>query len=74
MTNAWTDTLTTEQLEAYYTLTAKIDPAFAARDRKFWETRSYDQCNSLMFGAWQANNSDMYLMARSYRARSKTNN
>jgi hypothetical protein len=68
MTNAWIDILTAAQLAADYAFTAKLDPRFAASDRKFWETRTVGQLQSLKSDAWYCNESHIYQKARSYLA------
>ena len=56
------------EIEAYHTLTAGIDPAFATGERAFYETRTAGQLRALMHQAWLCNQGDAYLLARSYLA------
>lgn len=64
----WTCTLTADELEAHYTLTASIDPSFAKRERTFWESRTEGQLRALAAQAWNTNDSDQYQIARTYLA------
>jgi len=66
MTNRWNQTLTTEQLDAYYAQTYALDARFGAAERKFWETRTVAQLETLKAGAWNACEGDTYQLARSY--------
>lgn len=64
----WTDILSAEQIAAYHARTAELDRGFAARDKAFWEGRTAAQLSSLRAGAWDANDSTTYQLARSYIA------
>lgn len=66
--NLWTETLDASGLAAHYAVTAKLDPRFAREEREFYETRSAAQLRALAAGAWNANNSTGYMLARSYLA------
>lgn len=66
MTTPWTHILTAAELEAYYALAAKIDPSHAARRRAFYESRTRVELDTLAYGAWMANDSDGYQMAKTY--------
>jgi hypothetical protein len=65
-TSPWNSTLTAAQLEIFYAVKAKLDPAFARRDRAFWNTRTKSQLKSLKAGAWEANDATVYQMANTY--------
>lgn len=65
----WNTILTKDQIEADLALTAKLDPHHAAESRKFWESQSAIRLSCLASGAWQANDRDTYVKARSYLAR-----
>lgn len=64
----WKDILTLAQIAVHHALNASIDPAFAARNRAFYESRTLSQLRALSDGAWAANDSTIYQMARSYAA------
>lgn len=64
----WNHIFTKAELEARYALTQRLDPAFAARERAFWESCPAHRLASLAAGAWTANDRDTYQMARSYAA------
>jgi hypothetical protein len=64
----WTDILTAEELETKYAATAKLDAAFAARSKAFWEIQSVAALRGLRAGAWTANDAEGYRMASSYLA------
>lgn len=64
----WTDILSADQIAALYALTATLDARFAASEREFWESRTAAELRSLKAGAWDANDSTTYQMARSYLA------
>jgi hypothetical protein len=66
--NPWTNILTAEQIEASHAATAKLDPAFARRDRDFYRARTANELRSLAAQAWNCCNADSYQMARSYLA------
>jgi hypothetical protein len=66
--NHWGETLSAEQLEARYALTASLDPVFARDDRQYWESRTASQLRTLAAGAWCANQGEQYQMARTYLA------
>lgn len=65
----WRLVLSSDELAARFALTAKLDPAFAASERKWWEGRNAEQLRALLCGAWEANDADTYQLARSYLAR-----
>lgn len=66
MQSKWVDILTSAQLDAQYALTASIDPSFAERDRKWWESRTAQQLKQEMHYAWNCATGDSYQRARSY--------
>lgn len=68
MTSKWVDTLSVEEIEANFKLTASLDPAFAAQAREFYETRTPSQLKTLAAQAWNCNDADGYQMARSFLA------
>lgn len=69
MTNAWTHTLTAAELEARYALTASLDPAFARREREFYERCTVNDLRALRTQAWNATQPDAYQLAQTYLAR-----
>lgn len=64
----WATILTKDQIEADLALTARLDPRHADESRKFWESQSAVKLSCLASGAWQANDRDTYVKARSYLA------
>lgn len=62
----WNTVLTRAEIDASHALTAKLDPAFAARDRAWYASRTANQLSALASGAWNCNDSTTYQMARSY--------
>lgn len=66
--NAWTHILTAKEITVYHALTASIDPAFAAQDQAFYESRNAAQLSGLAHGAWLCNEPGSYQIARSYAA------
>jgi hypothetical protein len=64
----WNTVLTAAQIEEYLTTMAKLDPAFAANSRKFWETRTPDQLRVIRVQAWDYNGRENYVLANSYLA------
>ena len=68
MTNQWHHILTADELTSSYALTAKLDPAFAAQARAFYDSRSAAQLDVLAAQAWNGNNPTSYQLARSHRA------
>lgn len=64
----WTHILNREEIAARHALTARLDPAFAARERAFYETRTKAQLETLASQAWDCNSPTGYQMARSYAA------
>lgn len=68
MNNYWTHIMPSQEIAAYHGLTARIDPAFATRERLFFEALTAAQCDSLAAGYWLTNESDRYQLARSYAA------
>lgn len=67
MPNNWTaQPLTVPEIAAWHAATAKLDPGFAYRQAEFYEGRTAAQLRSLAAGAWDANNYDGYILARSY--------
>lgn len=69
MENRWTDILSEAGLDARHARYAEIDPRFAKSQREFYEGRTAAQLKGLEHGAWMANDSDGYQLARSYLAR-----
>ena len=65
---AWYHILSKRALEERHALTARLDPAFAAASRAFWEARTAIELSTIAAGAWYANDSDTYQLARSYLA------
>lgn len=68
MSNPWMDLMTAEELAARTAETAKLDPAFAARDKAFYESRTAGDLRSLATQAWNCSQSEGYQVARSYLA------
>lgn len=66
--NQWSDILTSAQIEASHAATAKLDPAFAKRDREFYRVQTANQLRALAAQAWNCNSPTAYQMARSYLA------
>lgn len=66
MANQWTEVLSPAELAARTAFTATLDPAFAARDKAFYDSRTAAQLRSLVAQAWKTNQADSYQVARSY--------
>jgi hypothetical protein len=64
----WSHILNRQEIDAYHSLTASIDPSFAAKDRAFYESRTDAQLDTLAAQAWNSNQPTPYQLARSYRA------
>lgn len=64
----WSHILTAAELHAHYTLTAKLDPAFAASERAYYETRTLNQLRALAAQAWECCTPTAYQLARSHAA------
>lgn len=64
--NHWSHILTAVELEAHYALTASIDPAFAAKEQAFYESRTYDQLKALAAQAFDSNQATAYQLAKTY--------
>ncbi len=64
----WTKTLTATEIDAHYASVAKLDPSFAAKCRKFYETRTKTQLETLAAQAWNCNDGEGYQLARSFAA------
>jgi hypothetical protein len=56
----WGETPTTAQIETDYALTAMIDPAFAARDRAWWQSRTLLQLQIQRGYAYNLSNGELY--------------
>lgn len=69
MSSPWTTLLTAADLDARYALTASLDPAFARREREFYESRSANQLRALRTQAWNCSEGDAYQLAQTYLAR-----
>lgn len=64
----WSHVLNAAEIAARFTLTASLDPRFARSQREWYETRTASELRSAMNGAWNANDSDGYQLARSFLA------
>lgn len=64
----WSHILTADELDARFALTASLDARFARSQREWYETRTVNELRSAMNGAWNANDSDGYQLARSFLA------
>lgn len=64
----WSHILTAAEIDAQFALTASLDPSFARQQREWYETRTTNELRSAMNGAWNANDSDGYQLARSFLA------
>lgn len=64
----WNTLLTAGELEALYALTKRLDPAFAARERKFWESRTTAQLETIVDQSWLCNDAESYQVAKSLLA------
>lgn len=62
----WSHVLTAEEIEVFHVLTESLDPAFAARERKWFATQTAARLQSDMRSAWYANIPGEYQMNRSY--------
>lgn len=62
----WGQTPTTAEIEAAYTLTASLDPSFAATDRAWWESRTLPQLQAQRGYALNLSNEEMYGKANYY--------
>lgn len=64
----WTHVLTPEQLAARHALTASLDPAFAERERRWYEARTESELRCLMYWAMNTAEDGAYQLARTYLA------
>jgi len=64
----WSKILSPAEIEASHARTAALDPAFAARDRAFYQSRTINELRALAVGSWNCNNATGYQMAQSYGA------
>lgn len=64
----WTQILTKQEIEAYHTMTAKLDPAFARQEREWFERQTKAKLETEASYAWQGNQGHAYQLARSYAA------
>ena len=64
----WSHILTAAELDEQFALTARLDPSFARQQREWYEARTVQELRSHMNGAWNANDSDGYQLARSFIA------
>ena len=64
----WSTILTAAEIADFHARTAKLDPAFAERERLFYESRTADQLTTLAHQAWFSNDSTQYMLAKSYLA------
>lgn len=64
----WSQILTTAEINAYHALTASLDPAFAAKERAWYESRTVNQLKSSAAQAWDWNHPTAYQLAKSYLA------
>jgi len=66
--SAWGEVWTPEQLDAYYKLTAELDPSYAARERKTMESVTNQTLRQWAADAWINNNRSSYILCRSHLA------
>lgn len=64
----WTAIKTTEQLAAYWSDVAKVDLSFAARAQAWWHNQDGNSLRAKAHQAWLCNDSEAYMLARSYAA------
>jgi len=64
----WNTIKTKAELDAYFADMAKLDCNFARKSREFYETRTPVQLEVLAAQAWNCNEAEAYMLARSYRA------
>jgi hypothetical protein len=62
----WSKILTSNELDAHYAFTAKIDPVFAAKQREFYNSRTENDLRAHINQAWNCNDADGYQLARSH--------
>lgn len=68
----WSTIYDADALQARFALTESLDKPFADQERKFYETRTDADLRCMAAGAWDANDSDAYVMANSYLALRKS--
>jgi hypothetical protein len=68
-TDMWNTILTPAEIEASHACTAQLDPAFAARDRAWYQARTANELRSAMVQAWNCSEAGAYQMACSYLAK-----
>lgn len=68
----WSKILTREQVGAHLMRHAELNPARMASNLKWWLERSAPQLRALQSGAWAANDSETYMLARSLLAHPAT--
>lgn len=64
----WSHILTAAEIDERFAKTASLDPRFARNQRAFYEGRTVAQLDGMAGGAWFANDSDTYQLARSFAA------
>ena len=64
----WSEVLSAEQLDARYAKVSKLDPSFAAKQRRWYDAQSKSALISAANGAWMANDPEGYQLARSHAA------
>lgn len=62
----WATILTRSGLEYYWKRCAERDPGFERKARSWWESRTPAELRGRLAGAWDANEMDAYVLARSY--------
>ena len=62
----WATILTPEELEELWQDMAAHWPKEARKARDWWESRTLPELHGRLSGAWQANEMDDYVIARSY--------
>lgn len=64
----WNTILTAEEIQSYEQNLERIDPLFARAQREYYREASFNQLSIAADRAFQCNDLDGYVLARSYRA------
>ena len=64
----WATIFTPERIERHWAEMAEHWPTDAKRAREWWESRTLPELHGRLAGAWDANEMEPYVLARSYIA------
>ena len=64
----WATILTSQEIQSHWDVMASHWPGEARKARSWWESRTLPQLHGRLAGAWDANELEAYVLARSYIA------